>query len=198
LGHFCCKILETIDGLSAISEGFDLFCKITEFNYQAKAKIMENFERVKGAKEQQYEHILAQASALFAAESYTIANMANCCALLKTQFDWLWIGFYLASDKDNQLVLGPFQGPLACTRIPYDKGVCGTAWAAAKTLVVADVNQFPGHIACSSLSQSEIVVPCFDSNNKVAAVLDIDSEALAAFDEVDQQYLEQLVALIAF
>jgi GAF domain-containing protein len=116
-------------------------------------------------------------------------------AALKEQFKWFWVGFYLV--KGDELVLGPFQGPVACTRIGLGKGVCGIAWKDAKTLVVPNVDEFPGHIACSSLSKSEIVVPMFQ-NGKVVAVLDVDSEALAQFDEVDALYLEQIVKLVTF
>lgn len=114
-------------------------------------------------------------------------------AALKEQFGWLWVGFYLV--KGEELVLGPFQGPVACTRIRKNKGVCGSSWAQAATLIVPDVEAFPGHIACSSLSKSEIVVPLI-RNGEVKAILDVDSEQLAHFDATDQQYLEEIVALI--
>jgi len=114
---------------------------------------------------------------------------------LKEQFNWFWVGFYIV--KDNELVLGPFQGPVACTRIGLGKGVCGAAWEQEQTLIVPDVEAFPGHIACSSLSRSEIVVPAF-RNGKVAAVLDVDSELLNQFDETDAQFLEQVVKLVNF
>jgi len=143
-----------------------------------------------GAKGEQYETLLPQIEALVKGESDLIANLANCCAVLKEQFNWLWIGFYLV--KENQLVLGPFQGPVACTRIAYGKGVCGTAWASGKTILVPDVEQFPGHIACSSLSRSEIVVPVYKNGN-IIGVLDIDSAEFNSFDETDKLYLEQLV-----
>ena len=128
-------------------------------------------------------------------EKDIIANLANVTAALKQQFGWLWVGFYLV--KEDELVLGPFQGPIACARIQKGKGVCGTSWANGETLVVPDVDQFPGHIACSSLSKSEIVVPVF-KNNEVVAVLDVDSEALNQFDETDKVFLERIVSLIAF
>jgi len=123
-----------------------------------------------------------------------IANLANISACLKTQFNWLWVGFYLV--KEDELVLGPFQGPIACTRIKKGRGVCGTAWQEMKTIIVADVEKFPGHIACSSLSKSEIVVPLFDINNNFFGVLDVDSDKLNDFDEIDQHWLELLVGLI--
>ena len=126
---------------------------------------------------------------------YLIANLANVSAALKEQFGWLWVGFYLA--KGDELVLGPFQGPVACTRIRYGKGVCGTAWQNTTVIIVPDVEKFPGHIACSSLSKSEIVLPVF-KNNQVVAVLDVDSDHLNAFDTIDQKYLEEIVAMIEF
>ncbi|MBL7699947.1 MAG: GAF domain-containing protein [Chitinophagaceae bacterium] len=149
----------------------------------------------KGTKTEQYESLLPQIKAVVEAETDLIANLANVCACLKEQFGWLWVGFYLV--KDDELVLGPFQGPLACTRIKKGKGVCGTSWEKKETLVVADVNAFPGHIACSSLSLSEIVVPVM-RGNKVVAVLDVDSERYNFFDKTDQQYLEALVNFIVF
>jgi GAF domain-containing protein len=128
-------------------------------------------------------------------EKDLIANLVNVTAALKQQFGWLWVGFYLV--KENELVLGPFQGPIACTRIQKGKGVCGTSWAKEETLIVPDVDQFPGHIACSSLSRSEIVVPVF-KHNEVVAILDSDSETLDQFDETDKVFLERIVKLIAF
>ena len=124
-----------------------------------------------------------------------MANLANVAAALKEAFDFFWVGFYVV--KNNQLVLGPFQGPVACTRIGYGKGVCGTSWKENKTIIVDDVNEFPGHIACSSLSQSEIVVPIV-RNNEVVAVLDVDSDKLSQFDKIDQKYLSQIVEFINF
>ena len=141
----------------------------------------------------QYQSLLPQISALIQGETDLTANLANICAALKEQFQWLWVGFYLV--KDGELVLGPFQGPVACTRIAIGKGVCGAAWQQQQTLVVPDVEAFPGHIACSSLSQSEIVVPLFNQE-LVAGVLDVDSDALNRFDDTDAQYLEQVVKLI--
>src|SRR5678810_12198 len=127
----------------------------------------------KGTKEEQYEALLPQIKALLEGEPDLIANLANITGALKEQFNWLWIGFYLV--KKDELVLGPFQGPVACTRIKKGKGVCGTAWAKQKVLIVPDVEKFPGHIACSSLSKSEIVLPLFDQHKEVIGVLDIDS-----------------------
>ena len=146
-------------------------------------------------KTEQYQSLLPQIAALVQGEADIIANLANICAALKEQFKWFWVGFYLV--KNNELVLGPFQGPVACTRIAKGRGVCGTAWQQAQTLIVPDVDQFPGHIACSSLSRSEIVVPLFQ-NNQVVGVLDVDSEHLALFDEVDKIFLEQIVKLVNF
>lgn len=145
-------------------------------------------------KRDRYRALLPQLEALLAGETDLIANLANTAAVLKEAFDFLWVGFYLV--RDNQLVLGPFQGPIACTRIDYGKGVCGKAWETEETQVVPDVDAFPGHIACSSASRSEIVVPLF-SSEKVVGVLDIDSENLAQFDATDQQYLEKMVQLIS-
>jgi len=124
-----------------------------------------------------------------------IANLANVCAALKEQFNWFWVGFYLV--KDDELVLGPFQGPVACTRIGLGRGVCGAAWEQEKTLIVPDVDAFPGHIACSSLSKSEIVLPVF-SDGKVVGVLDVDSSELAEFNETDVTYLQQIIELVNF
>jgi L-methionine (R)-S-oxide reductase len=146
-------------------------------------------------KEDQYRSLIPQIEALLFGEPDLIANLANICAALKEQFKWLWVGFYLV--KGNELVLAPFQGPVACTRIAKGKGVCGSAWQQGKTLIVPDVDAFPGHIACSSASRSEIVLP-FYHNNVVVGVLDVDSENLAAFDEIDAKYLEQVIGLINF
>ena len=149
----------------------------------------------KGTKEERYESLVPQIKALLEGEPDLIANLANITGALKEQFNWLWIGFYLV--KDEELVLGPFQGPVACTRIKKGKGVCGTSWANAETLIVPDVEKFPGHIACSSLSRSEIVIPII-RNNKVLGVLDADSIDLDHYDIIDQKYLEQVVDLINF
>ncbi|GGH79174.1 GAF domain-containing protein [Filimonas zeae] len=146
-----------------------------------------------GSKAEQYEELIPQIKGLLEGETDVVANLANVAAALKEQFKWWWVGFYMV--KESQLVLGPFQGPIACTRIALGRGVCGSAWKEAKTLVVPDVEQFPGHIACSSLSRSEIVVPVI-RNGKVLGVLDVDSEHLNYFDETDRQYLEAIVAAI--
>ncbi|MCU0423222.1 MAG: GAF domain-containing protein [Bacteroidia bacterium] len=144
-------------------------------------------------KKQIYLSLIPQLDALLKGEPDIIANMANTAAVLKEAFNWLWVGFYIV--KNNQLVLGPFQGPVACTRIAYGKGVCGTSWKQSKTIIVPNVHEFPGHIACSSLSNSEIVLPLIKNNN-VLAVLDIDSEHLNSFDQTDELYLTQVVELI--
>ena len=153
----------------------------------------EDLTIIAGTKEEQYNAILPQIKALLEGESDLIANLANISAALKEQFGWLWIGFYLV--KNDELVLGPFQGPVACTRIRKGRGVCGTSWAQEKTLIVPDVEKFPGHIACSSLSKSEIVLP-LKSGDKVVGVFDIDSTDLDTFDETDKKYLEQILKLI--
>jgi GAF domain-containing protein len=150
---------------------------------------------IKGSKEEQYKSIIPQIKGLLHGEEDLIANLANVSAALKEQFGWFWVGFYLV--KNEELVLGPFQGPIACTRIKKGKGVCGSSWQQEKTLIVPDVEKFPGHIACSSLSRSEIVVPV-KKDNKVIAVLDVDSEELNQFDATDQHFLEQIVNLIPF
>ena len=155
----------------------------------------EDLTIITGTKQEQYEQLLPQIEALLSGETDLVANLANVAAALKEQFNWWWIGFYLV--KGDELVLGPFQGPVACTRIAKGRGVCGTSWAKAQTLIVPDVEKFPGHIACSSLSRSEIVVPVI-RNNEVIAVLDVDSEALDQFDETDKTYLEQIIELIKF
>src|SRR5918993_2976741 len=155
----------------------------------------EDLEISKGTKEEQYKSLLPQLKGLLEGETDLIANLANICGALKEQFGWLWIGFYLV--KNGELVLGPFQGPVACTRIKKNRGVCGSAWEQAKTLIVPDVEKFPGHIACSSLSKSEIVVPII-RNGAVLGVLDVDASELDQFDTTDQQYLEEIVALITF
>ncbi len=146
-----------------------------------------------GDKAEQYASLIPQIKGLLDGEPDLVANLANVAAALKEQFGWFWVGFYLV--KGEELVLGPFQGPVACTRIRKNRGVCGSSWAQATTLIVPDVEAFPGHIACSSLSKSEIVVPLI-RNGEVKAILDVDSEHLAHFDTTDQAYLEQIVALI--
>jgi len=143
----------------------------------------------------QYQSLIPQIEALVTGEDDLVANLANISAALKEQFKWFWVGFYMV--KNNELVLGPFQGPVACTRIAKGKGVCGAAWQQAETLIVPDVEEFPGHIACSSLSRSEIVLPLFH-NNEVIGVLDVDSEHVAYFDQTDVLYLEQIVKLLKF
>lgn len=145
-------------------------------------------------KQERYATLLPQLEAMVAYETDEIANMANFAACIIDTFKFWWVGFYRV--LNNELVLGPFQGPLACTRIKKGRGVCGTAWQEAQTLIVPDVEQFPGHIACSSASRSEIVVPII-RHQQVVAVLDIDSEHLATFDEVDRLWLEKIVALLA-
>lgn len=154
----------------------------------------EDLTIVKGTKEEQYQSLIPQIEGLIAGEPDLVANLANITAALKEQFGWLWVGFYLV--KGDELVLGPFQGPVACVRIRKGKGVCGTAWEKGETLIVPDVEKFPGHIACSSLSKSEIVVPIF-KEGKVAGVLDVDSIALGEFDETDKQYLESITEMIS-
>jgi L-methionine (R)-S-oxide reductase len=146
------------------------------------------------SKAQQYQSLLPQIEALISGEDDLTANLANIAAALKEQFNWLWIGFYLV--KQDELVLGPFQGPVACTRIKKGKGVCGTAWQDARTVIVDDVDQFPGHIACSSASRSEIVLPLL-KDGIVAGVLDADSADLSSFDETDAIYLGQIISYIS-
>lgn len=148
-------------------------------------------------KTEKYEMLLPQIEALVAGENDLIANIANIIAALKFGMNWFWIGIYFVKTENgkSELVLGPFQGPVACTRIAFEKGVCGTAWKNKATIIVDDVEKFPGHIACNSLSKSEIVVPGF-KNNEVAFVLDVDSSELNTFDNDDKKYLEQIVTLI--
>lgn len=145
------------------------------------------------SKTEKYQELYKQLQSLLSGEDDQIANMANMTAMIHETFGFWWTGFYIV--KGEQLVLGPFQGPIACTRIPYGKGVCGTAWQRQETIAVPDVEEFPGHIACSSLSRSEIVVPIF-RNNSVYAVLDIDSKELATFDNIDKEWLEKIVELL--
>lgn len=155
----------------------------------------EDLNIITGNKTEQYRSLIPQIKGLLEGETDLVANLANVAAALKEQFGWLWVGFYVI--KNNELVVGPFQGPVACTRIKKGKGVCGVSWAEAKTIIVPDVEKFPGHIACSSLSKSEIVVPII-RNKKVIAVLDVDSEQPDQFDTTDQRYLEEIVNLIQF
>jgi L-methionine (R)-S-oxide reductase len=145
------------------------------------------------SKTDRYESLLPQLQALVTGESNVVANLANLMAALKQSMDFFWVGVYFV--ENDSLVLGPFQGPVACTRIGFGKGVCGSSWKEQKVLIVEDVDAFPGHIACSSLSKSEIVLPAF-KNNKVWLVLDVDSEKLAAFDETDQKYLGEVIKII--
>jgi GAF domain-containing protein len=146
-------------------------------------------------KKEKYEALYPQVEALLSVENDIVANMANFAAALKEVFGFLWVGFYVV--KNEELLLAPFQGPVACTRIRFGKGVCGASWERAQTVIVPDVELFPGHIACSSLSRSEIVVPVM-KDNKVVAVLDVDSDKLDAFDNEDAQYLEKMVRLLKF
>lgn len=147
------------------------------------------------SKADRYSSLLPQVKSIIEGEPDLIANLSNIAAALKQTFDFLWVGFYLV--KSNELVLGPFQGPIACTRISYGKGVCGTSWKEKKTIIVPDVDAFPGHIACSSASKSEIVVPVI-SQGEVVMILDIDSATLNSFDETDGKFLEELVNVILF
>lgn len=152
-----------------------------------------DFSVIPGTKTEQYEGLITQIEAVVGSETDLIANMANISAMLKQQFGWHWVGFYLVRGKE--LVLGPFQGPVACTRIGSGKGVCGSAWEKGEAIVVDDINQFPGHIACSPFSRSEIVVPMI-KDGVVCAVLDVDSEHLAYFDDTDKKYLEAICGFI--
>lgn len=153
----------------------------------------EDLAIAKGTKEEMYQSLLPQVQGLITGETDLVANLANISAALKEQFNWLWVGFYLL--KNDELVLGPFQGPVACTRIKKGRGVCGSSWQQEKTLIVPDVEKFPGHIACSSLSRSEIVVPLY-INHQFAGVLDVDSEELDHFDDTDKVYLEMIVEML--
>ncbi len=161
----------------------------------------EDLQIITGNKAEIYQSLIPQIKGLLEGESDLVANLANVVAALKEQFgpqgsgSWFWVGFYVV--KADELVLAPFQGPVACTRIKKGRGVCGSSWAQAKTLIVPDVEKFPGHIACSSLSKSEIVVPVI-RNNEVLAVLDVDSSEYDQFDTTDQQYLEEIISLIEF
>jgi len=162
----------------------------------------EDLQISKGTKQEQYETLIPQIKGLLEGEPDLVANLGNTVAALREQFGWLWVGFYLVGkangkEQEEELILGPFQGPVACTRIRKGKGVCGTSWAEARTLVVPDVEKFPGHIACSSLSRSEIVVPLI-RNGKVVAVLDVDATEPDHFDETDRVYLEKIADLLRF
>lgn len=145
------------------------------------------------SKEEQYRSLIPQIEALISGESDQVANLANIAAALKEQFSWFWVGFYLV--KNGELVLGPFQGPVACTRIQKGKGVCGASWQQAETLIVPDVEEFPGHIACAAASRSEIVLPLF-KGGEVIGVLDVDSEYLSHFNEIDAKYLKEIINLL--
>lgn len=147
------------------------------------------------SKEEKYQQLLPQLTALTSGESDSIANLSNLMAALKQTFNFLWVGVYFV--KNDELVLGPFQGPIACTRIKKGRGVCGTAWQQAKTLIVPNVDEFPGHIACSSDSKSEIVVPVFNKNKQVIMIIDVDSTSLNSFDKVDEIYLNKIAELIS-
>ena len=146
-----------------------------------------------GDKKTQYESLIPQIKGLITGEENLVANLGNITAALKEQFNWLWVGFYWV--EGDELVLAPFQGPVACTRIKKGRGVCGTSWEKGITLIVDDVEKFPGHIACSSASRSEIVVPVFQ-NGQIVGVLDVDSTELAHFDAIDQTYLEEIVGFL--
>ena len=154
----------------------------------------EDLQITQGTKEEIYQSLLPQIEAVLTGEPDLIANLANITAALKEQFGWLWVGFYLV--KGDELVLGPFQGPVACTRIAKGRGVCGQAWQQKHVLLVPDVDAFPGHIACSSLSKSEVVIPLFGADDEVKAVLDVDSDRLNDFDEIDVTYLSKLCSLL--
>lgn len=156
----------------------------------------EDIQAIGNTKEELYQSIIPQIKALVDGESDLTANMANVCAALKYGLNFFWVGFYLI--KNNQLVLGPFQGPIACTRINLGKGVCGTSWQENRVIIVDDVDEFPGHIACSSLSKSEIVLPIYNFNKEIVGVLDIDSDVLSSFDKTDELYLTQIINLLSF
>ena len=153
----------------------------------------EDLQIKQGSKEEKYRSLIPQIKGLLEGESDLIANLANVAAALKEQFGWLWVGFYLL--KNEELVLGPFQGPVACTRIRKGRGVCGTSWEQMKTIIVPDVEKFPGHIACSSLSKSEIVLPITSAGNFIG-VMDVDSELLNDFDEMDEQFLKEILFIL--
>lgn len=163
----------------------------------------EHLDIIEGTKEEKYRALLPQIASVIDGEPDLVANMANVASMIHETFGFWWTGFYRvgpalkpSNDRAVELILGPFQGPLACVRIRYNRGVCGTAWAEARTIVVPDVEQFPGHIACSSASRSEIVVPLI-RQGEIIAVLDIDSAELATFDDTDRHYLEQVAELLA-
>lgn len=155
----------------------------------------ENFFVKEGTKEEKYKSLIPQLTALLQGEEDLIANLSNTVSVLKMGMGFFWVGFYLV--KENELVLGPFQGSVACTRIQKGRGVCGASWDKAQTIIVEDVEKFPGHIACSSLSKSEIVLPIFNNSGDVLAVLDVDEDKLSAFDHTDEIYLTQVCKLVA-
>ena len=155
----------------------------------------EDLHLINASKEEQYLSLLPQIEGLIAGEVDLTANLANVCAALKAQFNFFWVGFYLV--KGDELVLGPFQGPVACTRIAKGRGVCGQAWQHKQVMLVLNVDAFPGHIACSSLSKSEVVIPLFGADDEVKAVLDVDSDRLNDFDEIDVTYLSKLCTLLS-
>jgi len=162
----------------------------------------EDLTIIQGTKAEIYLSLIPQIKGLLEGETDLVANLANVSAALKEQFGWLWVGFYLVNPSsqnhsETELVLGPFQGPVACTRIKKGRGVCGAAWQNTETLIVPDVEKFPGHIACSSLSRSEIVVPLI-RNGEVIGVLDVDAAEPDQFDETDKKYLEEITGLIIF
>lgn len=155
---------------------------------------MESINITSSKREDIYKEILPQIESILSSDNYYISDLANVAAVLKQAFGFYWVGFYLV--RDRELVLGPFQGPLACAKIAYGRGVCGSTWKENKTLIVPDVDKFPGHIACSSLSRSEIVVPLRNDTGEVIGVLDIDSKELSDFDGVDALYLEKILGLL--
>jgi L-methionine (R)-S-oxide reductase len=158
------------------------------------ARMSEDLQITQGSKTERYTSLLPQIQGLLEGETDLVANLANVAAALEEQFGWFWVGFYLV--KNGELVVGPFQGPVACTRIRKGRGVCGASWEREETIIVPDVEAFPGHIACSSLSRSEIVVPLFHKG-QVVGVLDVDSDRLNEFDEEDQRWLENLATILS-
>lgn len=163
-------------------------------NFINLAKMADELNINATTKEGKYIELFPQIKALLEGEKDMIANMANICSALKYGMQFFWVGFYLV--KENELVLGPFQGTVACTRIKKGKGVCGTSWEKNEVIIVDDVDQFPGHIACSSLSKSEIVLPVYDANKKIIAVLDVDSDTLASFDKTDETWLKKIITML--
>ena len=155
----------------------------------------EELQSIKGTKTEIYESLIPQIQCLIQGETDLVANLANIAAALKETFGWLWVGFYLV--RNNELLLGPFQVPIACTRVGYGKGVCGNAWKDRKSLLIPDVEKFPGHIDCSSSSVAEIVVPVLNSNSEVIGVIDVDSECFDVLDEIDRAYLEKISQIIS-